>query len=136
MTSMSLLITIYVSMVIGGICNVDGRHCSNRREFFNYDDERSVFDDKPAFKNLDGDKYYEDLQFGIHWQPQYGNDEDPMDEPLDADDLDPMDLDNGFIGRKRRAKSSQHRVHVGQEKRKKLRQARQIDFDEEDEHQH
>ncbi|KAI8033595.1 hypothetical protein M5D96_013645 [Drosophila gunungcola] len=99
-------------MVIGGIWNAEGRYRSNRRDFFNYDDGRSVFDEKPAYKNLDGDKYYEDLQFGIHWQPQYGNDEDPMDEPLDADDLDPMDLDNGFIGRKRSAqlKSGRNRA--------------------------
>ncbi|XP_016970695.1 uncharacterized protein LOC108038423 [Drosophila rhopaloa] len=147
MTSMNLLVIIYVFMLIGGYLQVDGRRRSNDRHFYNYDDETDNFERESDYKSLGEDDFSKSLEFQAPSESQSDDDEDTFDESLDNDDLEQLDMDTGIIGKKKQA---QHKSgskwakswnKLEKKEKGKLNQAGQIDFDfkmndDEDDHQH
>lgn len=76
MTSVALLVIIYISIVIFGRCQVDGRRPPKKPTFYDYDDESDMFE-----KMTDQD-------YEVQSNCRKGQDVDAMDEVLDTSDLD------------------------------------------------
>nr|XP_016924119.1 uncharacterized protein LOC108005372 [Drosophila suzukii] len=109
MTSIYLLVIIYVTMVIFGYWEAEGRRPSKRLNYYNYDDDSDIFERQS------------DTEYQL--QPKSHEEEDPMDEALDTSDLE-IGLGNRFGRKKHRLQRKPARkfpkswsmlVHEGEE---------------------
>ncbi|XP_017004416.2 uncharacterized protein [Drosophila takahashii] len=90
MTSINLLVIIYVTMVIFGYWRAEARRPSKKLNYYNYDEESDVFE-----RQLDTD-------YQLQPKSHSGDEEDPMDEALDTSDLE-MGLQSRFGRKKHRS---------------------------------
>ncbi|KRK06828.1 uncharacterized protein LOC26535902 [Drosophila yakuba] len=138
MTSMALLVMIYIFMLILGYWQVEGRR-AKKPTYFDYDDESDLFE-----KMADQEYHIQSSSYG-------GDEDDPMDEVLDTSDLD-LNLDYHMGKNKERLQRKSHShfpdswaklVQEGEEELRleKMEQGGHFDddyqmIDEEDEQQH
>ncbi|KMZ10276.1 uncharacterized protein LOC27209128 [Drosophila simulans] len=80
MTTMVILLIIYISIVILGYWRVDGRRAPKKPSYYDYDDESDMFEKMT------------DQEYEVQSNSHKGKNVDPMDEVLDTSDLD-MHLD-------------------------------------------
>ncbi|XP_037724486.1 uncharacterized protein LOC119556384 [Drosophila subpulchrella] len=73
MTSTYLLVIIYVTIVIFGYWEAEGRRPSKKLNYYNYDDDSDIFE------------RHSDTEYQLQ---QKAHEEDPMDEALDTSDLE------------------------------------------------
>ncbi|XP_017056246.1 uncharacterized protein LOC108098066 [Drosophila ficusphila] len=94
MTSMNLLIVLYVFLMIGGFWDVEGRRPSKRRFLYNYDDDTDVFGKQSDWEDKSKSRSYDNY--------------DVLDESLDNFDLD-FDMGNDIPDAKYRSQNKPQR---------------------------